>query len=128
MPDMKVKFENTDQYISVFPEETKKMLEKLRKAIKQAAPKAEEVISYNMPALKFHGILVYYAAHTSHIGFYPGSAAVQDQFKKELAAYKTSKGTVQFPAGTQIPVTLVKNIVRFRVSQNLEKAASKKKK
>lgn len=128
MPDMKVKFENTDQYISGFPEEIRIMLEKLRDTIRQAAPKAEEVISYNMPALKFHGILVYYAAHTSHIGFYPGSAAVQDEFKKELAGYKTSKGTVQFPLGTQIPVALVKKIVKFRVNQNLEKAAAKKKK
>jgi uncharacterized protein YdhG (YjbR/CyaY superfamily) len=98
----------------------KAALQKLRDTIKQAVPKAEEVISYHMPAFKLNGILVYYAACKEHVGFYPtGSPIVK--FKEELATYKTSKGAVQFPVEKGIPVTLVKKIVKFRAAENKEK-------
>ncbi len=122
------KFKTIDEYQSAFSPKVKNLLKDLRKAIRQAAPDAEELISYNMPAFKYHGILVYYAAHTEHIGFYPGSSVVIEFFKKDLVKYKTSKGTVQFPFEKAIPVRLVKKLVRYKAKQNLEKAKAKLKK
>jgi uncharacterized protein YdhG (YjbR/CyaY superfamily) len=85
------------------------------------------LISYNMPAFKFQGkILVYYAAHTEHIGFYPGGSIMIDLFKEDLANYKTSKGTVQFPLDKKIPICLVKNIIKYKVKLQLEKAKTKR--
>jgi len=118
------KFKTVDEYFSVFPADTPKMLEQLRTTIKQVAPKAEEVISYNMPAFKQNGMLVYYAAYKNHIGFYPTSSPMK-AFKKELAGYKTSKGAIQFPIDKTIPKTLVKNIVKFRAKENAEKTSLK---
>jgi uncharacterized protein YdhG (YjbR/CyaY superfamily) len=114
------KFKTVDEYFSVLPESIQKILAGLRKTIKEAAPKAEEVISYNMPAFRQNGILVYYAANKNHIGFYPTSTPIK-VFKKELANYKTSKGAIQFPIEKAIPKTLVKRIVKFRLNENLEK-------
>ena len=122
------KFKTIDEYQSTFSPKVKNLLKDLRKAIKQAAPEAEELISYNMPAFKYYGVLVYYAAHTEHIGFYPGSSVVIEFFKKDLVKYKTSKGTVQFPFKKAIPVTLVKKLVRYKAKQNLERAKAKLKK
>lgn len=116
---------NTDEYISSFPKETQELLQQLRGAIKQAAPKAEEVISYNMPAFKMNGILVYFAGCKNHIGFYPMPSSIKF-FEKELADYKTSKGAIQFPNEKGIPTSLVKKIVRFRIQEVLEKAILKK--
>ena len=95
--------------------------------LKKAAPGAEELISYNMPAFKLHGVLVYYAGYKNHIGFYPTGSAIT-AFEKELSGYKTSKGTVQFPLETSLPLPLITRIVKFRVKENLEKAEMKKKK
>ncbi|MGE5352113.1 MAG: iron chaperone [Acidobacteriota bacterium] len=125
---MDKKFSTVDEYMSGFPPEVKDVLEGLRKAIRQAAPKAEEVISYNMPAYKFNGILVYFAGHKNHIGFYPGSGAITGIFKDSLTGYKTSKGTVQFPLDKPLPLGLIKEIVKFRVNENLERAKTKEKK
>jgi len=122
------KFKTVDEYLSALPPNVKKLLLDLRKAIKQAAPEAEEVISYNMPAYKFHGILVYYMAHKAHIGFYPGSSVISGIFKNDLTGYKTSKGTIQFPFDKAIPLLLVKKIVKFRIKQNMERAKTKLKK
>ena len=119
------KFTSVDKYISVFPEDTQMLLEKLRKVIKEAAPQAEEVISYNIPAFKLHGMLVFYAAYKDHIGFYPTASGIS-VFKDELTDYKTSKGAIQFSIEKGIPVGLVKKIVKFRMKENLEKAVKKK--
>lgn len=105
----------------------KTLAEELRATIKQAAPKAEEVISYNMPAYKQDGVLVYYAVNQKHIGFYPTSSPIE-VFKEELKDYVTSKGAIQFPMEKSIPKTLVKKIVKFRLNENLEKAKAKKSK
>lgn len=129
MPGMTdIKFSTVDEYIAGFPPEVKGKLQDLREAIMKAAPKAEEVISYNMPAYKFNGILVYFAAHKKHIGFYPGSGAITGIFKDSLSGYKTSKGTVQFPLDNPLPLPLIKKIVKFRIQENLERAKAKGKK
>ena len=113
-----------DEYIASFPEETQKILQKLRAAIKAAAPGAQEKISYRMPAFAQKGILVYFAAWKNHIGFYPTSSGTQ-AFKQELSAYKNSKGSVKFPLDKPLPLDLISNIVRFRVAENLKKAEEK---
>jgi uncharacterized protein YdhG (YjbR/CyaY superfamily) len=118
------KYASVDEYIAAVPAEARSKLQSLRKTIRQAAPEAEEVISYNMPAFKLNGMLVWYGAHTEHIGLYPkGSAIVA--FKEDLAAYKTSKGAIQFPIEKPIPAALVKRIVKFRLNEN-EKARTKR--
>lgn len=121
------KFKTIDEYHGTLPEEIIAKVEELRKTIKQAAPKATEVISYNMPAFKQNGVLVYYAAYKGHIGFYPTSSPIT-AFATELKAYKTSKGAIQFPIDKPIPKTLVRDIVKYRVAQDEEKAGLKKKK
>jgi uncharacterized protein YdhG (YjbR/CyaY superfamily) len=122
------KFTTVEEYLASFPDKKRKLLEEFRKIVKKAAPEAEEVISYNMPALKFHGILLYYAGHTNHIGFYPASSKVIEIFNDEIKGLATSKGTIQFQFENELPADLVKKIVAFRLQQNLEKAAAKKKK
>jgi uncharacterized protein YdhG (YjbR/CyaY superfamily) len=115
------KFKTVDEYISSFPIKQKKYLKQLSKTIKQAAPEAEEVISYNMPALKFNGIVVYYAAHTHHIGFYPGHKSVNEFFKEKLKKYETSKGTIKFPYEKELPFKLVKEIVKYKLKMNMDR-------
>lgn len=118
---------NIDEYIACHPPEIQEKLEKIRATIRKAAPKAEEAISYMMPTFKLHGNLVHFAAFKNHIGFYPGAGGIL-AFKEELADYETSKGTVQFPLDKRIPFGLITKIVKFRVAQNLDKAAAKAKK
>lgn len=114
-------FKTVDAYIASFPKSVQANLKKLRRAIKERAPGCEEKISYGMPGYKLNGMLVYFAAYAKHIGFYPGPAAIV-AFKKELAPYKLSKGTVQFPMDKVIPLAIVKKIVKFRVKENLANA------
>jgi len=115
-----VKFTTVNEYLAIFPPATRKMLKDLRAAIKKAAPDAEEVISYNMPAYKLKGVLVYFAGYKNHIGFYPTGSAVT-AFAKEIKAYKSSKGTVQLPIDEKLPIALITRMVKFRVKENLEK-------
>jgi len=104
-----------DDYISGFPEEVQTLLRKMRLTIGKAAPNAEETISYNVPAFALRGKkLVWFAAFKSHIGFYPGAAAIA-AFKKELSEYKSAKGSVQFPFTRPLPLDLVSRIVKFRL-------------
>ncbi len=119
------KFTTVDEYFSAFPESTQHILDVVRKTIKKAAPDAKEVISYNMPAFKLNGVLVYYAAHNEHIGFYPTASPIV-AFKDDLATYKSSKGAVQFPIDKPMPLDLIARIVQFRVREDKEKAARKK--
>jgi uncharacterized protein YdhG (YjbR/CyaY superfamily) len=113
-------FKDIDSYIQAQPIEVRERLEAIRQAIKATAPKAEEVISYNMPAFKFHGTLVYFAVFKHHIGFYPFTTAITE-FQKEISSYKNAKGSVQFPLDKPVPITLIKKIIKFRVKENLEK-------
>ena len=117
---------DVDEYIAGFPKDTQKLLEQLRAAIMKAAPGAEEAISYQMPAYKYHGMLVYFAGYKSHIGFYPTASGIET-FKKELSVYKGAKGSVQFPLDKPLPLQLVTKIVKFRMKENLEKESIKTK-
>lgn len=105
-----------DEYHASFPPAVRAMLDVLRQAIREAAPEAEEVISYNMPAFRQQRVLVYYAAYKNHIGLYP-LPAMLDRVSSELSSYKTSKGAIQFPLDRKIPVSLVKKIVKFRLKE-----------
>jgi uncharacterized protein YdhG (YjbR/CyaY superfamily) len=116
---------NIDEYIAQFTADIQIKLKEIRALIRKAAPEAEEKISYQMPAFTLKGILVYFAAQTNHIGFYPTSSGIRT-FQKELAGYKTGKGSIQFPTDKPLPLGLISKIVRFRVRENLEKAKYKK--
>lgn len=116
-----------DEYIASFPENIQKLLEQIRSIIQKAAPEAIETISYAMPTFKLNGILVHFAAFQNHIGFYALPSG-NEAFQKELSAYKTGKGSIQFPLNEPLPEALITEIVKFRVQENLEKALMKKKK
>lgn len=124
---MNTKFQTVEEYIAAFPPKTKKFLKDMRSAIKQAAPGAEEAISYNIPAFKLHGMLVWYAGYKEHIGFYPRSSVIQ-VFKKDLADYKLSKGTIQFPLDQPLPLDLITRIVKYRIKENEQVVMIKMKK
>jgi uncharacterized protein YdhG (YjbR/CyaY superfamily) len=112
--------ERVEKYISKFPEDTQKKLKKLRRAIMDSAPDAEETMSYGVPAFKQSGNLVCYAAFKNHVGFYPEPSGIE-KFRKELSDYETAEGTVKFPHDKPIPYELVRRIVEFRVGENLKK-------
>lgn len=111
-------FSNIDEYIHLFSDDVQEILKKIRQTIKESAPEAKEGISYNMPAFKLNGNLVYFAACKNHIGFYPTPSAIE-AFKEELKQYKTSKGAIQFPIKKPIPFDLIRDIVKFRVNENI---------
>jgi uncharacterized protein YdhG (YjbR/CyaY superfamily) len=114
-----------DQYIEGFPKEIRIILSELRSAIRTAAPQASEKISYQIPTFYFNGNLVHFAAYKTHIGFYPTSSGIA-AFQKELAKYKTAKGTVQFPIDKPLPLDLIKRMVKFRVMENSQKKENDK--
>jgi uncharacterized protein YdhG (YjbR/CyaY superfamily) len=113
-----------DEYIRTFTGPVGKKLAQLRAAIRATAPGAIEKISYGMPGYFLNGRLVFFAASKAHIGFYALPGAIK-AFAKDLAGYKTSTGTVQFPLDRPIPVGLVKKMVAFRVSENETRKKSK---
>ena len=118
---------NIDEYITGFPPDVQVILEKIRATIRKAAPGAEERISYQIPTFTLKGNLVHFAAFKKHIGFYPTPSGIA-KFKKELSAYESAKGSVQFPLDQPIPFALISRIVKFRVKENLDRAAAKEKK
>lgn len=117
---MSKKFANVDEYISTFPKEVQQYLEQIRTIIRTAAPEAEETISYNMPAYKLNGPLVYFGANNKHTGFYPTPSPIA-YFEEELTDYVTSKGAIQFPLDKPLPKKLIAQIVAYRVKENKEK-------
>lgn len=122
-----LKAANVDQYIAGFPKETQALLTQLRSVIRREAPNAIESISYGLAAYKLHGPLVYFGGFKGHVSLFPTGSSLQ-QFESELAPYKRSKGTVQFPLDKELPLDLIKRIVVFRVKENEAKATAKKKK
>jgi len=106
-----------DAYLATVPEDARATLEKLRQAIRAAAPKATECISYGMPAYKDHGMLVFFAAFKNHCSFFPGAAIIKN-YRDELRGYDTSKGTIRFPVDKPLPFALVKKMVKARVREN----------
>ena len=117
---MEIIFSTVDQYISSRPKNVKPGLKQLRQIIKKAAPQAEEVISYGMPAFKMKRIIVWFAAAKNHYGLYPYAKAIVE-FNDRLKTYETSKGTVKFPLDRPLPVKLISDIVKYNVKMTLEK-------
>jgi uncharacterized protein YdhG (YjbR/CyaY superfamily) len=115
-----------EQYIATFPTEVQAVLAKVRQTIREVAPDARETISYMMPAFKQHGILVYFAAWTNHIGLYPPISGDKG-LEKALARYAGPKGNLQFPLNEPIPYDLIERIAKLRVKQDSAKAAAKRK-
>lgn len=116
---------DVDEYVAAQPKSIQPILNKLRSTIKSAAPQAEEVISYQMPAYRYKGMLVYFAAWPQHVGFYPTPSGIE-AFKKELSAYEGSKGTIRFPLDKTLPFSLITKIVKFRARENEAKASIRK--
>jgi uncharacterized protein YdhG (YjbR/CyaY superfamily) len=107
-----------DQYLARLPEPTRTALEKLREAIRAAAPTATETISYKLAAFRHEGMLVAFGAVANRCGFYVMSGTVLQGFRDELAEYKTSKGTIRFTPDRPLPSALVKRIVGARIAEN----------
>jgi uncharacterized protein YdhG (YjbR/CyaY superfamily) len=113
-----------DEYIIGYPLAIQYRLQKIRSIIRKAAPEAVEKISYGMPAFTYNGMLIYFAAHTKHIGLYPFTTAIE-AFREELADFKTAKGSIQFPNDKPLPLKLISRIVAFRTEENKIKAQLK---
>jgi uncharacterized protein YdhG (YjbR/CyaY superfamily) len=113
---------DVDEYLARLPQPARGTLSRIRATIRAAAPPdATEAISYGMPAFKYKGGLVAYAAFSNHCSFFPMDPAVIEAFRDELKAYQTSKGTIQFPVDKPLPAALVKKIVKTRVAGNEQK-------
>ncbi len=108
---------DVDDYISWFPEETQKLLAEIRSLIRTNASEAEETISYNIPAYKLNGILIYFAGFQKHVSMYPAPRE-NEAFMAELSNYKGGKGTLQFPLNKPLPVDLIRRIILFRKENN----------
>lgn len=117
---------DVETYLAKVPEPARATLEKVRSAIRAAAPKdAEECLSYGMPAFRYKGALVGYAAFKQHCSFFPMSAALLDDFADDVKNYRTAKGTLQFPMDKPLPPVLIKRMVKARVGQNEARAAGR---
>lgn len=119
--------ENIDEYISAFSPDVQAILQQVRQVVRNAAPDAQETISYQIPAFKLNGVLVYFAAFKKHIGFYPpvsGDASLE----KAVSPYAGEKGNLRFPLDQPIPFDLIERITKLRVRQSTTKATSKSKK
>ncbi len=119
------KVASVDEYLKSAPKEMRTALLDLRKTIKAAAPDAEEVISYQMPAFRQNGMLVYYAAFKDHCSFFPGSAKIRNQFSSELKPFEAGKGTYHFSPDHPLPTDLVTRIVKARVAENVARRSKK---
>lgn len=115
-----------DEYIAGFASDVQEILQEIRRTIREAAPDAEETISYQIPIFTLNGNLVHFGAFKKHIGFYPTPTGIE-KFERELSVYRGAKGSVQFPLDKPIPFDLISEIVKFRVRENLERAEAKKK-
>jgi len=123
MESAKRKFQTVDQYIESFPPDVRTKLEALRNAIRKAAPKAEELIAYDMAGYKQDGPVVYFAGFKNHIGLYPRIAG----FEKELDRYEGGHGTVRFPLNEPVPLSLISKMIKHQVRKNKEKSTTKRK-
>ena len=110
---------DVDQYLAGVPEPARSTLNKIRAVIRSVAPpEATEAISYGMPAFKYKGALVGFAAFSNHCSFFPMNSSLITKFKTELKDYETSKGTIRFPQDKPLPAALVKKLVKERIAQN----------
>ncbi len=122
----KLTVKNIDDYMALQSEKVRQTLENLRQIIRETAPEAEEVISYGIPAYKYHGMLVFFAGYKNHCSLFGGTGSLTEEMKEQLKAYKTSKGTIQFTVEKPLPEELVRYIVKLRMKQNVEKVNNKK--
>ena len=117
---------DVDAYLAKVPEPARTTLEKVRATIRSIVPaEATEGLSYGMPAFRYKGPLVGYAAFKAHCSFFPMQASLIDEMKDELKNYRTSKGTLQFPQDKPLPAALLKKMVKLRVAENEIRAAMK---
>jgi uncharacterized protein YdhG (YjbR/CyaY superfamily) len=116
-----------DEYIAGFPPEVQEILQKIRQTIHEAAPHAQETISYQLATFTLKGNLVHFGAFKKHIGFYPTPSGTE-QFRDELVGYQSAKGSIRFPLDQPIPYDLISRMTKFRVAENLAKAQMKEKK
>ncbi|MEO7704136.1 MAG: DUF1801 domain-containing protein [Thermoflexales bacterium] len=114
-----------DAYIAGFPADVQTILQKVRAVIRKAAPAAQEAMKYGIPTFVLNGNLIHFAGFKNHIGLYPTPTGIM-AFKKELAAYASSKGAVQFPLDKTIPYALIERITKFRVKETLAGAVAKR--
>lgn len=122
----KTDFKSVEEYIASQPEQVQGVLERVRSTIRKALPGAEEVISYQIPAYKLNvGRVLYFAGWKQHYSLYPAGERLVAAFKKELATYEVSKGTIRFPLSQPIPVRLIERIAKFRAKEAAERAKAK---
>ena len=122
----KADFKSVDEYIAWQPEVVQGVLERVRRAIRKAVPRAEEVISYKIPTYKLHGgPVLYFAGWKQHYSLYPATNHVVAAFKRELAAYKVNKGTIRFPLSQPVPEKLIERIAKFRAKEITEREKAK---
>jgi uncharacterized protein YdhG (YjbR/CyaY superfamily) len=122
----KTNFKSVDEYIASRPPAVRRVLERVRSAIRKAAPEAQEVISYQIAAYKMHGqTVIYFAGWDQHYSLYPSSDRLVAAFKDELARYEVSKGTIRFPLSEPVPVNLVERIAKFKLKEAADRAKAK---
>ena len=123
----KTDFKSVDEYIATHPQDVQVILRRLRTAIRKAVPRAEEGISYQIPTYKVPGgPVLFFAAWKHHYSLYPATAGLVKAFKKELAPYQISKGTIRFPISQAVPVKLIARLARFRAKEAGERARAKR--
>lgn len=119
------KFTTVDEYMEALPEASRAVLTKVRQALLKAVPGAEEVISYQIPAIRSHGPVFFFAAWKQHYSLYPLTRSLLEAFGEELAAYELEKGTIRFPNDRPVPVKFITAMAKFRAKENAQIAASK---
>ena len=126
----KTDFKSIDEYLATQPGPVKAALQTVRGAIRRAVPEAEEAISYQMPAFRLQGrVMIFFAGWKEHYSIYPATEGLAEAFKKDLAGYEMSKGTIRFPMSEPVPVKLIGRLAKFRakVAADLAKAGKRKK-
>jgi uncharacterized protein YdhG (YjbR/CyaY superfamily) len=122
----KTDFKSIDEYIATHPPEVQAILQRVRSTIRQAVPKAEEAISYQIPTFKLHGsYVVYFAGWKQHYSLYPASRPLVAAFKDDLAPYEVNKGTIRFPLSQAVPVKLIGGIAKFLAKEAGARAKAK---
>jgi uncharacterized protein YdhG (YjbR/CyaY superfamily) len=122
----KTDFKSIDEYLAAQPKAVQGILTRVRSTIRKAVPRAEEAISYKIPAYKLHGgVVLYFAGWNEHYSLYPATGRVVATFKDELAPYKVSKGTIRFPLSEPVPVQLIGRIAKFRAKEVAERQKAK---
>jgi uncharacterized protein YdhG (YjbR/CyaY superfamily) len=122
----KTNFQSVDEYIATHPKSVQPVLRRVRRAIRKALPKAEEVISYQIPAYKqAGGRVVYFAGWKEHYSLYPASAPLLAAFGRDLARYKVQKATIRFPLSEPVPSKLIERVVQFLAKEMAARAKAK---